>query len=114
MTERQGEEEWPFKVEFSPNSDWSDLTYTVFFQNPLSSTDKITIQEIVSTWANIGVEKGYGGFMHSWEIGETSWTKKDTTFSFWADMGSSEPEKAIGPVFDSLANTGMVKKIKIS
>ncbi|HCQ31444.1 TPA: hypothetical protein DIU27_03635 [Candidatus Collierbacteria bacterium] len=114
MTESTENDEWPFRFEISETGvDWSDLTFKVTFNGLVAPDKKAEIVKMVSEWATKGVEDGYGGKMHLWEIEENAWNKKGTSFSFWADMGSSDLKKAVGLLFDNFADTGLVKKIKV-
>ncbi|EKD52599.1 MAG: hypothetical protein ACD_61C00296G0006 [uncultured bacterium] len=108
------ESSWQFDFSFSESVSWDDLNFKITFVEPVSDELKAEIESVVTKWATNGVDNGYGGKMHSWEIDEKAWKKKNTTFSFWADMGSSNDEKALEVIFQELDKTGKVKGVRLS
>jgi hypothetical protein len=116
--EPQGEnpEEFPWEFDFSflDTFSWDDLDFKITFLEPVSDELKAEIESVVTKWAKDGVDNGYGGKMCEWEIGEKAWKKNNTTFSFWADMGSSDEEKALGLIFQELDKTRKVKGVRLS
>ncbi len=105
--------QYPFRISYDKDSDWSDLTIDVELKEPASSEQKQELEEMMAGWANEGIDKGYKeGLMHDWNKEGNEWDKKDRRLRFWVDMGSSG-EDALNVLFEKLKEIKQVERVRL-
>ncbi|MCX6727107.1 MAG: hypothetical protein NTY75_04890 [Candidatus Shapirobacteria bacterium] len=98
------------KVVIDPNVNWDGLNLEIHFLNPISVDIQKEIKEKISTWAQVGINQGYGdGNMHYEGKGE--WDKSGQWYKVWLDMGTAD-ESALNKLEEILL-PNMIDTIKV-
>ena len=105
--------QYPFKIKYDEDFDWTGLTIDVELKDPASSEQKQELEDVMIGWANEGIDKGYKeGLMHDWDEEENEWDMGDKRFRFWVDMGSSG-ENALDVLFEKLTKMKQIEKVRL-
>jgi hypothetical protein len=113
MEQHEGKNQLPFKIVQEENTDFDDLTIDVELKEPASNKKKQELEDIMTGWASLGIDMGYGdGIIHDWSEEENEWDKGDTRFRFWVDMGSCD-EKALDALYEQLTNFNDIEKVNL-
>jgi len=102
----------PFDVDVDENLDLGDLTIDIELQESASESRKKTLESVLTSWAEKGIEEGYGGqFMDDFNEEENEWDMEGRRFRFWVDAHNSD--KAIDALYPLLAKSNDIVRVSL-